>query len=453
MNLTSIFRKDSAIRESSIVDHQWLMDGIVHPGEPHLDLSTVKNPNNIKPQLEIEWGGGGPDIDINEPAGKVLRNVPEDAQEDAGPVILFARDLMNRGLGSTKVVTALRERYGKAILAKSMTGLKELFKMDGVIGRIAVDGRGYASCKDALKAASRSPYKRFIRCVVGCECGEPHMMPSRGSGGFVAANSTGNPMDDFLASSDSGGGCVKMAHCRSTMLPLLAAMGDLDRSDLDSTLVELMNVTGLPQGVKDQAMEVQGTNVAKLAFAFRWLDKAAAKLEQSKYAAKVGNSEFRLKQAQNDVELCGLGMSDIDVDPTNHSLQQEVEVEPVAPTNFGGADNLVGIFDEVELAGKPDQSQVPVEMTDEDNLSELRLEEPKEFVGDIPIDEAAAPLLMPEFVQVGLGDVEEGQFLEPEFEGTDEVVLEDPEEMPDIIDVEMLPGEDDEDEFLASNRK
>lgn len=278
------------------------------------------------------------------------------------------------------------------------------------------------------------------------------MMPSRGFGGLVAADSTGNPMDDFLAAKDEVG-CAKTAHCRSTMLPLLASVGDLDKSDLDSTFVELMNVTGLPQGVKDQAMAVPGTNVAKLAAAFRWLDRASAKAEQAKYAAKVGNAEFRLKQAQNDVELFGLGAPELEIDPTNHALQQEVEVEQVAPTNFGGADNLVGIFDEVELAGQPDQSQVPVEMMDGENPAELHLDEPKDMLGDIPIDEASAPLAMPEFGQVGLDDVESGQFLEPEFEGTDEVPLEEPQAMSDILDVEMLPDEDDEDEFLASDKK
>jgi hypothetical protein len=467
MNLTSIFRKDAAI-----VDHAWMRDGIVHPGEPQLDISKVRNPNNIKPQLELEWGSGGPNIDLEEPAGKVKRNLPESAQADAGPVVLFARDLMNQGMSSAKVAEALRKRYGKTVLAAAKAGLTELFKLDGVIGRVAVDGRGYRSCKDALKAASRSPYKRFIRYVWGCECGEPHMMPPGGSEGLQMGDTTGNPMDDFLASDVSGGRRDKVAHCRSTMLPLLGSMGDLDKSELDGTLVEMMNVTSLPQGFRTEVAKMKGSNLGKLAAAFRLLDRTAEAEEKSRYVGKVSSAEHRLVRGDTEVEFDGIAMPDIEVDGLEELSgigRMELD-EPVAPRL--DVDGDMEMMDEVEAEGPAEMvmdeamppefgvdlsgvsaPQIPVELMDGDSPTVMRLYDEEEPAGMLPIDPATAPMTMPEFGMSEMGDLDMVPCAEPEFAGGDVVDLDERVEPDGAIDVEMLMRPDDEDEFLASDGK
>ena len=375
MNLTSIFKKDAAL-----VDLAWTRDGIVHTGEPQLDISGVKNPNNVKPQLEMEWGLGGPNVDLDEPAGAVKRNLPEDAEGDAGPVVMFARDMMNRGFSLAKVATELRKKYGSSIPKSAKAGLADLFRMDGIIGRVAIDGRGYASCKDAIKAASTSPYKRFVRYVLGCECGEPHMMPAGGSEGLQMADSTGNPMDDFLGASDVAKSASKVAHCRSTMLPLLGS--ELDPSYMDDTLVEMMNVAGLPQTVVDRVSAMKASNLAKVAAAFRWMDRNAAAVEAGRYSEAAGNAEFRLKRA--DV-------------PLDVGTQAEAQMEDV-------------------------------------------------WMGEVPAEVVVEPGLEEQ-------DVEMGQFMEPEFEGGDEVGLDDVAVPEGQIDLEMAPMADDELEFLADEGK
>lgn len=315
MNLTSIFRKDAAIKDAAVTNLEWLQDGIIHPGEPQLDLSGVKKHNNIKPELEVQWGNAPGAVDLNEPAGEVKRNVPEEAQMDAGPVILFARDMMNRGSSISKVASALKAKYDLPTLKKAKAGLTELFKMDGIIGRIAVDGRGYESCKDAYKAASNSPYKRFIKYAIGCCCGDPCMMPVNQSElmGDVVTESTGNPMDDFLASKQASE-VKKVACCRSTMLPILS--GDLSPNEMDDTLVEVMNVTGMPPAVKEQIASKNASNMAKVKAAFRWLDRNAAEEQEKKYSDKPkACSGYQMKGDLTDLQLDApvQDMSDVDM--------------------------------------------------------------------------------------------------------------------------------------------
>jgi hypothetical protein len=359
-----------------------MQDGIIHSGKPQLDLSNVRNNNDTKPDLMVEWGIGGPDVDINEPAGEVQRNIPEDAQADAGSVIVFARDMMNRGYRLSKVASALKSKFGRDTLLKARSGLEEIFKGSGLIGRVAIDAKGYRSCSEALKAASNSPYKRFIRCVAHCECGEPHIMPYGGSSTFSEEVSTGNPTDDFLASERQEKSRMA-AHCRSTMLPVVASIGDLDPSEMDSTLVEVMNVTGLPSGIKDEIMASKVSNISKLKAAFRYLDKMADESEKDKYAGKVSSSEHKLSNSLMEFDIIQPMEGDLDV------------------------------VDEVGLINMDDMSAEPPE-----------------------------PM-----------DVEMDQFLEPEFEGTGEVPVDDPFQTPDVLDMEMLSRPDDEMDFLAAKEK
>jgi hypothetical protein len=164
-----------------------------------------------------------------------------------------------------------------------------------------------------------------------------------------------------------------------------------------------MNTTGLPSGIRDEVVAKKCSNVAKLAMAFRWLDKQAKKQEASGYSERVNASEFMLKKADNELDLIGVSPADIDVDPI---------MEP----------------QEVDLIG-----EVPV-VTD---VVPMRPTETFDF----------------EMSPVDTSDVEMGQALDPEFEGTDEVVLDEPGTLMDEISVNMLPEPDVEDERLFAKDK
>ena len=317
MNLTSFFRRDAAVEDHSLVDHSWMQGDI-------LDIESMRNPNNVKPELEVEWGLGGPNIDLDEPAGEVQRNEP-DVGVDTGSVILFARDMMNRGCHGRDVVSSLRKRFPPAVLAKSAKGLRNMFALEGLVGRVMVDARGYKSCQDAMKSASTSPSRGFIKYVFGCCCGDPHILPVNEEMSMGEGLSSGNPTDDFLASGDKTTARVA-SHCRSTMLPILSAQGDLDKSFLDGTLIELMNTTTIPESVIGSIKSMKVSNLAKARAAFRWLDAQKSASDDGKYAGKVDASEFKLKKADNEIEFFDAPESDIPVDESPASMELDVEL-------------------------------------------------------------------------------------------------------------------------------
>jgi hypothetical protein len=442
MDLTDVFREPTQNKSASLIDLSWATDGkgLGRTSQPSVDeiVNNSKNPNNVKPELEVEWGTAGPDIDIDEPAGEVMRNLPEDALGDASEVILFARDLMNRGKMGKDLRAALTAKFAPEKLGNASEGLQELFKLEGLIGCVAVDGRGYESCQEALKAASNSPYKGFIKRVIGCSCGDPHMLPDHREMKATIPECSGNAIDDFFAV-ETPVETSMLAHCRSTMLPLIGQ--DIDDSELSSTMVDMMNVTGLPEDDvdkmwKDKHNDKYSSNLDMVQEAFIMLSKMAEKASAKEYTEPVDASEFHIAQADNEIELSSGAMADIDVDPVDPGLQQVFEPDAPAPTNFDGIGQLVSDVGDVPLAGTPDLSDVDVQMTDETDLSKLMFEEKEEAPAPVMVDERPAEMVVDEPVQSPI-DVEMTQFQEEEFEGIDEVDLNPKSAPTDELDIEF----------------
>jgi hypothetical protein len=441
MNLTSVLKHDAALEDHSLVDHSWWGDtGLSRVDDPILNIDSVRNPNNVKPQLEVEWGLGGPNIDLNEPAGVVKRNIPEEDLGDADAVVLFARDMMNRGLRGRQVVASLRTKYPPALLAKASAGLRDIFSMEGLIGRVMVDARGYPSCREAMKAAMNSPYKRFVKYVFGCSCGDPHLLPAQENSviGEIKASS-GNAFDDFMAGDKSASQFV--SHCRSTMMPILASQGDLDKSFLDDTMIEMMNLTPVPESVIRQTQAMSTSNLGKLRAAFRWLDKRLDAAEDAKYAEKVDAGEFKIRRADNELDIFGPPQSEMEIDGTNPSLMTDIESEAAFLTNFDGPNSLPGILDDIEVADRTDRAQVPVELMDGDNPAELGLREETLAPGQLELDERRGDFEV-ELFDGSQIDVAMDQFMEPEFEKTDEIELDDIARAPDDLPVSMAQNQE-----------
>jgi len=349
---------DDMLKEASIIDHSWYGNGMLKPGEPTFDAEAegIRRRNNIKPELEVEFGMAGPLIDLDEPAGIVTRNIPEESLGDTDPVILFARDQMNRGMMGKKLLVSLRSKFGVETLKKASANLREMFALEGIVGCIAVDGRGYKDCKEAMRSASHSPYKRFIRHVVGCQCGDPHQVPSKGTSSLVGAENRDGSLDGFLAS-DEPHKVEMVSHCRSTMLPILSFRGDLDPSELDQTLVELTNMTGLPEGEVKQVWadakdrKLSGLQVVQAAF--RRVN-ALCEATESKRAAGApvkADDVFQMGVAGQEVDV----VAPIPVSPDVEMTPQMGDVP-----QFGEAIPDEGIrFDEdvadIELGNEPVQ--------------------------------------------------------------------------------------------------
>lgn len=448
MNLTHMMRKDAAVEDHALVDHSWYQSGggLARKEDEILNIESMKNPNNVKPQLEMEWGTGGPDINFDEPAGAVKRNIPTESLGDAGAVILFARDMMNRGFRGRQVTAALKKRFPPALLASASKGLRGMFTLEGLVGRIMVDARGYKNCQAAMKSAASSPFKRFIKYVYGCSCGDPHVIPMNDAGiiGDIGQTS-GNGFDDFLAGEKS---TSKMAsHCRSTMMPIMASQGDLDKSFLDNTLIEMMNLTPVPQAVVKKVWAMKTSNMARIRAAFRWLDEQADVAEDNRYTDKVNPSEFHIGRADNEISFADAPQEDISVDGTNPSLMTDIEEAGRAPnTNFDGPTTLPGVFDDLEVIGEAD-GQIPVELTDEENLSELILRDDEQAPSQLDLDERQGEIEVnlwdsPADAEIDMGD----QIKDPEFEGTDEITFDDLRQAPSDLAVNMTQSQDEKEE-------
>jgi len=367
MNLTEI------LKDASLQNHSWMADGLTRPGEFTFDPEAhdVKNPNNTKPELEMEWGYGGMEpIFMEDPsAGEVRRNLPPDAVEDAGEVIRFARDMMNRGHSREFVAKAITSSFPMRTLARATDELRSLFSLDGIVGRIAVDARGYDSCKDALKAAARSPYKRFIKYVIGCDCGDPQMIHDHRDGGLVASDDVG--FDGFLKEDERRPYEASLRpHCRSTMLPILAGMGDLDESEMDSTLIDLMNLTNLPESIVEE--DAGRTPLARVRDAFRAIDRMAAKARAAAYDEQPDASEFVVRMADNEVEIDAPARPPIELDDTR-AAKVELDVIEFEGIDVDMAQGMPGIFagvDEISL----DDVVEPVSALDVDTRYQMVVE-------------------------------------------------------------------------------
>lgn len=209
MNLNDVLRDPS--KKASLADHEWYDEGMLKPGEPTYDPSGNYRDNNAKDDLEVEWGYGNIETVYSDeegpvPAGVSSRNVPVEDLADASPVIVFARDQMNRGTMGPDLMGRLKERFDQPSLKAAASELRDLLQMEGIIGTVVVDARGYDDPREAIAATQDSPYKRFIKYIMADErdASDYLWLPKKGGkvSDRIANQSTGNAVDDFFGSMD-----------------------------------------------------------------------------------------------------------------------------------------------------------------------------------------------------------------------------------------------------------
>lgn len=351
---------DDMLKEASIIDHSWYDSQVGLSGVDVNISSKMHEPNNSKPELEVEWGEGGPSIDI-EDENVVERNIPEGDTETSG-VILFARDMMNRGMMGEELIAALKDRFDTKTMTAEQDALREQLGLQGFVGCVAVDGRGYKSCKEALASAENSPYKNSISFVIGCSCGDSLEIPVTGED-MTLVESSGNSMDDFMAS-DGQYEPKAVACCPTTRLPIVSAQSDIDDDHMAPAVIDLMNVTGLPAGDLDEIEASDASWQEKVKRAFKASYRAAKTAKKAQYAEKVDASEHRLQQADNEIELTSEAAGQIDLEADVADIELEASGFEVQDIDMG--QDLSGIFegsDEVALdEAKEAKAQLDVDI-------------------------------------------------------------------------------------------
>jgi hypothetical protein len=349
---------DGILKEGSLTDLTWLEDGMLNPPEITFHPSD-EGLNNVKPQAQDQWGYGdiSPIFDENI-SGVVNRHIPEEDLGDVAPVVIFARHMMNQGASGPVIDREIKARFTKDEMHKGLRGLKRLFAMDGIIGRFAIDATGYPNCNQAKQAADKSPYKRYLKFVIGCSCGDPHMIPVQNEGLEMVA-STGNVADDFFAMDESYES-KEIPHCRSTMLPLYASVDDLDPSWQNDLMMVVENISGVPGDDAKRIRLLDEKPVKKAQMIFKAIDRVASTEGRKRYSEPVDASEYMLDTADNEIELFTETMPDIEVDgsagdfigdeiPSILAELEEVDMTLDAQgTIFEGSD-VIELDDEIEL--------------------------------------------------------------------------------------------------------
>lgn len=350
MNLNDVLRDPSSKKASLTNLSEWYDEGMLKPGEPTYDPSDNNRNNNTKDDLEVEWGYGNIETIYSDeegpvPAGVSSRNVPTESLADASSVILFARDQMNRGTMGPDLMAQLKERFDQPSLRAASSELHGLLQLEGIVGTLVVDARGYEDPRQAVAATQESPYKQFIKYIIAEERdAEDYLwLPKKGGkvADHLASQSTGNAVDDFFGSMDKEDKPALVAHCKQTMMPILTA--DIDPSEVDDTLIDVMNVVQLPAAYqtkkKGPGRPAKEHNDKYASFreiqrVFVAADRMRRKLETAAYEQKVDSTGFNIDKADAPIEFAASAMPDIDVD---NSKRSDAQVDIDAPYGMSAA--------------------------------------------------------------------------------------------------------------------
>lgn len=281
-------------RTAAAVDLKWI------ESEDTLDAEKegIRNPNNVKGELEIQWNGKGiePLYKDEEFAGEVKRNLADDQKNIAKKdrVIKFARQAMNSGLMGKKLASALKRSFTIEDLKFARAELEDQLSLDGIVGTIMIDARGYRNCSEALKVASNSPYKGHIKCVLGCRCGDLIHLASKVSS-VASVPSTGNSSDSFLATTETPVSRIA-CHCPSTKMRVIKAGEDLSNETMDQGIIDALSMAHRVGANESEIKKVSccASRKIKVASAFRLLDSVGDKKLAEKYSGTVDSSQYKI---------------------------------------------------------------------------------------------------------------------------------------------------------------
>jgi len=452
------------LSDNSLVDHSWYKNGLIKQGQPNFDPQKegIMKRNNIKPELEMEWGNAGPRIDFERIRQRIQEKKNQNNNVDIEEVIKYIRDLLNSGKMGIELMRSIYSKYDRGTIRSVQNAISGLLKLEGLAGCVIVDGRGYDSCQEALALAKNSPFKRFIKYTLGCQCGDPIYLPANENSiiqdGIVA---TDNSLDNFLSQDDKHE-TELVAHCPTTRLKILSSIDDIDRSFVNDTLINMHNVGGLSESIKNSL--TREDRVSKkppyrdIQTAFHMI--AMKNFYESRKAnqIKIDNSEHIIERADNAIDIDKKAQSDIEVNPVNPAIQHEVEVvKGSISTVFDGPDSLPKGISDIDLANMTRKEQIAVEMTDGDNSSEIKLQKDTENKSVLDIDansslivetdkpvtssvldiDANSSLNVETDKPVTSIDIELTQFKEKEFEGTDVIDIPDEKEAEGELDIKL----------------
>jgi hypothetical protein len=156
-----------------------------------------------------------------------------------------------------------------------------------------------------MKHASKSPWKKFIKYVIGYKGDKITYIPKNEKnilGNESRMASTGNSTDDFLTDKKEAK-VATVAYCQDLMMPILSHTFDLDDSEMDQNLIDLTAYGHLTAAETKIIKNKYASSWDRIKIAFRVIDRKAKKAKQKKYTEKVSNKEFNIKKAGVNIKI------------------------------------------------------------------------------------------------------------------------------------------------------
>ena len=282
----------SMLKEGSLNDFQWLLNDE--------GFEPKDKDNNKKDDLEVQWGTQDIDPKYSEKQEQIIPT-PID-RNNTSVIVQKARNYLNQGQMAAGIMKQLYDSYAKKDVDLAIPHLKPVLASEGIVGCIVVDVTGYKDIQAALVDASQSPYKRFVKYVLGYKKDIVNLpMGSKEILSSNIVNSSKNAVDSFLnAEEDKEPGTV--AYCKELMMPVLAGYQDVDEHWKNDTLIDLVTTGNITEDDAEAIRESSLKPYQQLKCAFKLIEKRKY-AEEKKYAERVDSKEHVVKASKLVVQI------------------------------------------------------------------------------------------------------------------------------------------------------
>jgi len=346
-------------------DFAWWLDGLTHreDGGNYDVKKNERNPHECKDELDMQWGEGGFVIteDNNVPATKKFLDHKVATQTI---IVAQVRSMMNAGAKESVIRDFLASTQKPEIIKACGQEIDRQLKLTGSVGRFVLDARGYKNCDAAMKFASKNPFKKYMKFVIGCNCGTHVTTQKSKTGSYTASESSGDAITDFLGEDSDHDKNETYQACPTTGFQVMSGQGDIDEDWAGNTMIDVMNAAVLD---KEQGKSFTASNeqpYMKLKKFFIALDSGLIKpeVENRDYSEKCDD----LSQAPMGIGLQqALDMGDVDMNKKDNESMIIVVPEPEVNTPVPVTNGVAGFDMQLE---NPETVNVELETADDESI-------------------------------------------------------------------------------------
>lgn len=338
-----------------------------------------RNPHECKDELALQWGNEGYTLDTDEKIVPVkAENKMASVQAD---IIQLTRSMMNSGMKTATIREYLAKHQNPNVIKACSQEIERQLRLEGSVGRFVLDARGYKNCAEALKVAEKNPFKKHLKYMIGCTCGNHIKTKSFKSGMMLSG---GDPIGDVM--NDKSGTSVETKDsCPKTGMQILSGQGDLDESWAGNTMIDVLNACDLDEenGKKFSASKEQP--YMKLKKFFIALDNGGFQRAEEDHLDMNSDNGTNMNQAPVLVKLDDINTAPVEIDPkTGPAFRLNKDAVPEKPIGEMTMDQVVSI---PEL--EKDAEFIPVDIpVPETNTFSLNNTENR----DIPVNDLQSPI-------------------------------------------------------------